>query len=142
MTNTPNTQDDTTQQPGAGQGDALAQLEALLQKTRANKGAGGGAAGMPSGGQGQPSLEEMQAQAEAVARAEAEKEALFAAQQARSELERQEALAAQQQKMQELAKTPQYIARVEQTMHEQEQKQEEQAAHDGHQILQITTKKL
>ena len=138
MTNTPTAQDDTTPATSGQRGDALAQLEALLQKTKAGKAGGGLGGGIP----GQPSPEELQAQAEAIARAEAEKQAAFEAQQAQAELERQRALAEQQQKMAELAQTPQYQARVEQTHHEEEKKQEEEAAHDGHAILQITTKKL
>lgn len=143
MTNTPNSaQDDTAAQPGAGQGgDALAQLEALLQKTRANKGQADGdsmGGGMPS----QPSQEDIQAQAEALARVEAEKIAAFEAQMAQAEVERKQALEEQQKQMAELSETPQYQARVEQQEHEEKQHQEEKSEHDGHQIIQITTKKL
>lgn len=138
MTNTPTGQDDSTQQPAASQGgDALAQLEVLLQKTRAAKGQG-----LPGQASQGPTAEDMQAQAEALAKAEVEKQAAFEAQMAQAEVERQRALVEQQQKMAELAQTPQYQARIEQTKHEEEKKNEEQAVHDGHEILQITTKKL
>lgn len=148
MTNTPDpAQLDPQTPPGGGQaGDALAQLEALLQKTRANKGGSPtdmGAAGAPGGDKPtEPSQEEVLAQAEALARAEAEKEAAFEAQMAQAEMERKAALEAQQQQMLELAQTPQYQARI--TQHQNEEKEHEaaKAVNDGHQIIQVTTQKL
>jgi hypothetical protein len=125
---------------GAPNSDALAQLEALLQKTRANKGQSpdGGAGREPMG----PSPEEIAAQAQALAQAEADKQAAFDAQMAASEEKRQQELAEQQEKMLELAGTPQYQARQQQNQAVEEQRAEEEAAHDGFEIKQVQTKKI
>jgi hypothetical protein len=120
--------------------DALAQLEALLQKTRANKGQSpdGGAGREPMG----PSPEEIAAQAQALAQAEADKQVAFDAQMAASEEKRQQELAEQQEKMLELEGTPQYQARQQQNQAIEEQRAEEQAAHDGFEIKQVQTQKI
>lgn len=132
----------TTNPPPSGQGsDALSQLEALLQKTKASKGQGQapqqGIAPVPGG-----LLPDVQAEAERMAREQAEKEAALQEQLAQAEIERQRALEEQQQKMGELANTPQYQARVQQTEAQQEKVALEKAEHDGHEIRQVTTTKL
>lgn len=136
----------TTNPPGQGQGDdALAQLEALLQKTKASKGQtpsgglGGLGGGDLAGGQVGPDIE---AEAEKLAREQAEKEEQFRIRMEESEAERQRALAEQQSKMAELATTPQYQARIQQTEEAHQHDEEQKAAVDGHEIRQVTTTKL
>jgi hypothetical protein len=140
----------TTNPPAQGQGgsDALAQLEALLQKTKASKGqapssglgglGGDDLVGGLSGGVN-PDIE---AEAEKLAREQAEKEEQFRIRMEESEAERQRALAEQQSKMAELSNTPQYQARVQQTEEAHQHDEEQKAAIDGHEIRQVTTTKL
>ena len=121
----------STQQQSAT--DPLAQLEALLQKSKAAK-AGAG----PDSGALEAEQAEKYAQAQALAAEQAAKEAELQAQMEAAEQARKQALQEQQEKMVELETTPQYQARVQQAQAAEEEKATEMTIHDDHQIEQIT----
>lgn len=131
----------TTNPPSGGQqDDALSQLEALLQKTKANKGQGGQAVGAPP----DPGMSEAAAYAEAekLAIEQAAQEEQFKAEQAQAEAARLQALEAQKAQMKNLEETPQYQARVHQDEEASKKAAENKAANEGLEILQVTTTKI
>lgn len=110
-----------TQQPAA---DPLAQLEELLKKTKQ--------------GSAPPAVEAAAAPVLDPAIAAAEQAAAEAA----SEALRLSQLAEQEHKMEELHQTPQYQARLEYQQHVAEEKQAEQEASTGHEIRQLSEKRI
>lgn len=141
--------DDTSQTQDPAGGDALAQLEALLNKAKTSRGqagdaslAGGTGVPAPGGVDGVPAPDpEAAAQAAAAAAKEVEAVAMQA-QIDESEAIRMQALEEQKAAMSQLADTPQYQARVQQEEKVKEEHAAESAVHDGHEIIQITETKL
>jgi hypothetical protein len=115
---------DTQQLPqsGAAGQDPLAQLEALLKKTKQ----GAEKPGVAPAATTPPVVDP------AIAAAE------FAAAVAAGEELRMRQLAEQEQSMEQLHQTPQYQARLEHQHQVAEEKQAEQAANTGHEIRQLS----